>query len=258
MYKVLVADDETIERMVLCKTLKKNLGENIEIFQAKNGREAVEVFEKEKIQVVILDIEMPGLNGLDAAKIMREKDEYVMIIFLTAFSEFAYAKQAISVHALDYILKPYDEAEILYALEEAFRLVDRLEDYKTETRLEMNDIPKEGMTGELRLSMVKEMIKNYIKAHYAEDISMNDLAEKMNYSEAYFCKLFKQCFGINFTGYMAEYRVGIAKKLLEDPTISIKEVGRSCGYSDSNYFSRVFKRSTGYTPSEYRVRVAVK
>jgi YesN/AraC family two-component response regulator len=137
-------------------------------------------------------------------------------------------------------------------LEEAFRLVDCIGAYKSETRYEMKDIPKEGMTGELRLSMVKEMIKNYIHAHYAEDISMNDLAMKMNYSEAYFCKLFKQCFKMNFTTYLANHRMEKAKSMLEDPLTNVKVVGISCGYPDSNYFARVFKRATGLTPTEYR------
>ena len=77
----------------------------------------------------------------------------------------------------------------------------------------------------------------------------------MNYSEAYFCKLFKQCFNKNFTAYLTEYRVKEAKKMLEQPTINVKDVGKAVGYTDSNYFTRVFKRVTGQTPTEYRLSV---
>ncbi len=77
----------------------------------------------------------------------------------------------------------------------------------------------------------------------------------MNYSEAYFCKLFKQCFGKNFTSYLTEYRVDAAKKLLEDPMVNIKEIGRTVGYGDSNYFTKVFRRVTGISPTEYRTRI---
>ena len=108
MYRLLVADDEIIERKVLLKTLQKNLEGQCELFQAENGREALEIYEKEKIQIAILDIEMPGINGIQAAEKIREKDKNCCIIFLTAYDEFSYAKRLSPVRALDYILKPWD------------------------------------------------------------------------------------------------------------------------------------------------------
>ena len=104
MYRLLVADDEIIERKVLLKTMQKNIEGQCELFQAENGREALEIYEKEKIQIAILDIEMPGINGIQAAEKIREKDKNCCIIFLTAYDEFSYAKKAITVRALDYIL----------------------------------------------------------------------------------------------------------------------------------------------------------
>ncbi len=80
----------------------------------------------------------------------------------------------------------------------------------------------------------------------------------MNYSEAYFCKLFKQCFNKNFTSYLMEYRIKEAKKLLEQPTVNVKDVGKAVGYMDSTYFTRVFKRITGITPTEYRLYIFQK
>ena len=77
----------------------------------------------------------------------------------------------------------------------------------------------------------------------------------MNYSDAHFCKLFKQCFKVNFTAYLTEYRINIAKGMLEDPRLNIKDIGVAAGYIDSNYFARVFKRVVGCTPTEYRANV---
>ena len=91
--------------------------------------------------------------------------------------------------------------------------------------------------------------------HYKEDISLQDVAGTMNYSEAYFCKIFKQCFDKSFLVYLTDYRVEKAKTLLADVMINIKDVSAEVGYRDSNYFARVFKRSTGITPTEYRYRV---
>ena len=114
---MLIADDEMIERAVLYKMLNKNLEGQCEIYQAENGRQALELYEKEKIQIAVLDIEMPGINGIQAAEKIREKDKDCVIIFLTAFDEFAYAKKAITVRALDYLLKPWDEKELMLKLE---------------------------------------------------------------------------------------------------------------------------------------------
>ena len=104
MYRLLVADDEMIERAVLVQMLEEELGDQCQIFQAENGREALEIYEKEKIQIAILDIEMPGITGIQAAQKIREQDKDCCIIFLTAFDEFSYAKKAITIKALDYLL----------------------------------------------------------------------------------------------------------------------------------------------------------
>lgn len=256
MYRVLVVDDEPIERMMLAKTLNKMVGDTCQIFEAKNGREAIEIFEKEKIQIAILDIEMPGINGLEAAKIMREKREDCVIIFITAFDDFSYAKQAISVKAIDYILKPYESKEVVYAIEEGKRLLDKyFSDTYSDNDFEEESMISEENIGDIRLSLARETIENYIKSHYMDDISMHNLAHVMNYSDAHFCKLFKQCFKVNFTAYLTEYRIGVAKKMLEDPRLNIKDIGNASGYTDSNYFARVFKRIAGCTPTEYRANI---
>ncbi len=284
MYRVLIADDEMIERTVLFKTLEKYLKGQCEIFQAENGRQVLEIYERERIQILILDIEMPGINGIEAAEKIREQDKECSIIFLTAFDEFSYAKKAITVRALDYLLKPYDEQELILVMDEAMRQADEWEGRKAKIQgretagdgkkggENMKSPGQQGQTahirtedsrtqadedgeesGKVRMDKVTEMIFHYIQENYMYDISMQDLAKTMNYSEAYFCRLFKQCFSKNFTSYLTEYRVKAAKKMLEQPTVNVKDVGKAVGYMDSNYFARVFKRITGQTPTEYRL-----
>ena len=276
MYRVLIADDEMIERKVLYKTLTENLGDQCTIFQAENGREALRVYEEEKIQIAILDIEMPGINGIEAAQKIREQDGDCCIIFLTAFDEFAYARSAITVRALDYLLKPYDEQELMLVLEEAMRLTEaRMGEKAVKEQMAAGTYSGTGSDGRsasvtagggavasrdegedfssIRLSRVAEIIDKYIHENYMFAISMQDMARMMNYSEAYFCKLFKQCFHKNFTSYLTEFRVAEAKKMLEEPTVNVKEIGKAVGYADSNYFAKVFKRITGQSPTAYRM-----
>ncbi len=256
MYRVLIADNEKTERIALEKILRKYFGDSCIIYQAKNGREAVEIFKKEQVQIAILDVELPMINGLEAAKMMRQMNEYSIIIFLTALEEFAFVRGALCVKALEYLLKPCNEKELIGTMEDAMRLVEK--NKKIERLLASIDTNEEEESGDIRLSFLRQSVENYIKEHYTHDISVHDLAMEMNYSETYFCKLFKQCFKINFTAYLAEYRMNEAKKMLANPRINVKDVGRACGYADSNYFTRVFKRITGYTPTEYRNYVCAK
>ena len=105
-FQILVADDEPIERMVVSKILQNHFGDEITILQAVNGREAIEPVSRARCRVGLLDISMPGIDGLEAAETIRNENPLCSIIFLTAYDEFDFAKRAIKVHALDYLLKP--------------------------------------------------------------------------------------------------------------------------------------------------------
>ena len=177
------------------------------------------------------------------ARKIRETDKNCGILFLTGYDKFAYAKQAIAVRALDYLLKPYKEQELVFAVEDAIRQVSAR---STPLHTEEED-------EDVRTSIIRAEMLSFIEAHYREDISMQDAATALRYSDAYFCKRFKQCFKVNFSAYLNEYRVGKARQLVLDPRLSLKDVSTACGYADANYFTRVFKRITGKTPSEYRL-----
>ena len=271
MYRVLLADDEQIERMALAKRLKRHFCGSLDISEAVNGAEALETFKREKSQIVVMDISMPEMNGVEAAERIRSLDEDCIIIFLTAYDEFSYAKRAIVIRALDYLLKPCEEDELVAVMEEAMRLTDK--------RLSVSGVPSPGVPspgvpspgvpspdirreehaeamprddGDGRLAQVAETIREYIRNNYMKEISMQDAARMMNYSDAYFCKLFKQCFDQNFTTYLTHFRMNEAKRLLQNQEMNVKDVSALVGYSDSNYFSKVFKRITGMIPSEFR------
>ncbi|ETP71334.1 response regulator (CheY-like receiver domain and AraC-type DNA-binding domain-containing protein) [Lachnospiraceae bacterium JC7] len=265
MYKILVAEDENIERKVLLKKLRTKYDGAALFYEAENGREALRKYREEAVKILILDIEMPGVTGLQAAAEIRKEDKDAVIIFLTAYDEFSYAKKAVSVHALDYLLKPYDEKELFLSVDTAMHYVDEIDQGKRrplpvsgeETVIEEIKEPAKAGASFENASIIngQKLMMEYVEKNYMEDISVQDIAKALNYSEAYFCKLFKQHFGTNFVSFLSEYRISRAKELLSKTYVNIKDIGRSVGYPDSNYFAKVFKRITGKSPSEYRAEI---
>lgn len=254
-YRILIADDEPIERMVISKTIQDYFGDDVELCQAENGREAIEVFKREDCQVALLDISMPGIDGLDAAEEIRKTNSSCSIIFLTAYDEFDFAKRAIRVHALDYLLKPSTREELITVLEEAIHLAGQK---PTEPEITMSALLEERRDEKpdfMKNQILMEYIRDYVESHYMEDITLQDAAAQLHYSDAYFCRFFKQNFDKNFIMYLSEIRVEKAKELLSDVTVNVKDVGQRVGFRDSSYFTKVFKRVTGITPSEYRNKV---
>lgn len=250
-FRLLIADDEPIERMVVSKIIQSHFGDEIELAHAVNGREAIEIVRKMQCQVVLLDISMPGIDGLEAAETIRQENPSCSIVFLTAYDEFDFAKRAIKVHALDYLLKPWSKEELIAVIDEAIHLAQT-----DDGNREMLSDSGADMAGErqeqLKNQMQMERVRQYIETHYMEDICLQDAAAALHYSEVYFCKFFKNNFDKNFIMYLSELRVEKAKELLADVTINVRDISRRVGYRDSGYFTKVFKRITGSTPSEYR------
>ncbi len=250
MIKILIADDEPIERAVVKKILDDAFAKEAVILTACNGREAVEIFGRENCDVALLDICMPGVTGIEAAEAIRQEHENSVIVFLTAYDEFAYAQKAIKVRALDYLLKPVNEEELIAVMEEAERLAGEGRAHKYSPYTVIPD--KEEQIG-LRQAAIKKQIIEYIEANYVNDISLSDAAEAMHYSEPHFCKIFKELFGKSFILYLTRLRVDKSKELLGDVTVNVKDISAQVGFRDSNYYAKVFKREEGMTPSEYRI-----
>ena len=254
IYKLLVAEDISAERSALCQTLQAHLGQSIAIFEAADGAQALELFHREQPDIAILNIEMPFCTGLEVAQKIRESGVPCALLFISDYDNFSYARQAISLRALDYILKPYEEQKLILSVREAMGYISRFSSIQWDQLPQLPDHgSQEPVTADPRLALVRKDINQFIEAHYTEELSMKNVARAMNYSDAYFCKLFKQCFQVNFSTYLNEFRIKKARSMLDNPRINIKDAGLACGYSDPNYFSRVFKRLTGETPSEYRL-----
>ena len=251
MYRVLLVDDEQIERMALAKKIDRYYGDKVNIYHAVNGREAVDMCSEHKNDIIIMDISMPEMNGVMAAKYIRQIDDKCSIIFLTAYDDFEYARNAIKIRALDYLLKPCDINDLLAVMDMAIQKLDRECDFKGNTKENKPERKRENVKNFDEQTTIK-YLREYVENNHTFDISMQEVAEDMGYSDAYFSKLFKQYFNQNFTAYLTEYRIKKAKELLTDTNNSIKDISRMVGYEDSNYFAKIFKRIVGEIPSKFR------
>ena len=234
MLNVYIADDEVWIILGLKKLLDKL---NIVIGTANNGLTAKEEIGHFKPDVVFADIRMPGLSGLELLQAIPEVSPESKVVIISGYAEFSYAQEAVQHHAYDYLLKPIKP-------EELSRVMTAI----------INE--RDGVTDEERMPVVSDrMIDNVlseIREHYMEDISLTSLSAKYNISMGHLSKLIKEQLSVNFSDYIASLRIQRAKELLRDDSLSIQEISEIVGYNDYFYFTKVFKKVEGISPSKYR------
>ncbi len=248
MTKILIADDEGIEREILYKILSDN--PQYELYQAKNGRLAVNYAQLYDVDIVLMDIEMPSCNGIEAARQILEDKPFCRIIFITAYSVFSYACEAIKLGAIDYILKPVDKKDVLQAVKRAESQVEAERQLQA-VRPEAEIMGEDEETDKAALMMSK--VKKYLDQSYMNyGLSLDSVSSLLNINPTYLSSIFKRYTGINFLDYITNLRTNAAKVYLMDPFKSIAEIASMVGYDSASYFSRAFKKNAGLTPTEYR------
>lgn len=255
--KVLLVEDEKIIRNGLIKHIDAKKLEISEMRAAKNGNEAIDICENFSPDVIISDINMPGISGVELCQQLKKKFPDVQIIFLTGYVVKDYLKAAIDLHVVRYLEKPVSVDEVMDALREAFILVNRnriisesISNAKPKAT-EDNRSNKEDADDVSNL-VVKTAV-DYIKENYKNaDLSVKDVADTVYLTPTYFSSLFKKEMGMSFSCYLTETRLEEAKRLLMDPRYKLYEISDLVGYSDSNYFTKTFKKKTGLSPSQYR------
>lgn len=254
MLKILIADDEHIEREILTDIICRRMEHEAEVRTAENGRRAVEIAALWGADIVLMDIEMPGINGLDAVRQIMAQRPATKVLFITAYSLFQYAHEAVRLGACDYILKPVDADNVEQAIRRAAA--------QAETQRQLEELARAGAGQEVeadsgdRVSLMMSKVKGYLQSNYMYDVSLDSLGDILRISPSYLSSTFKKCFGVGFLDYLTELRVQAAKDLLADPLRSTAEVASLVGYESASYFTRAFKKKTGQTPTEYRQQIA--
>ena len=250
MIKILIADDEQFEREILAQIVDSRFSREAQSRMAENGRRAVDVATLWGADIILMDIEMPGIDGIEAAKQILLQRPDCKIIFVTAYSLFTYAHEAVKLGARDYILKPVDPSEVERAIWQAMAQREshqQLEAMAPEASLLQEDVPHDKTTA------LMAKVKKYLQNNYMMyDISLDSVSAILNINSSYFSTQFKRTFGVNFVEYLTDLRIRAAKELLQDPMRPAAEVASMVGYESANYFARAFKKRTGLTPTEYR------
>lgn len=257
MIKLLIAEDEAIEREALKKILARGLPEAEVLGEAANGREAIRLAGELRPDIILMDVKMPGIGGIEAVKVIRKAHPAIKFVVVSAYDTFEYAQELMREGVKEYLLKPTKKEEIIHTVGRVIREIRTEKSGQNQFGSPSGEYRPLASANDSTLhddrshSILREA-EDYIHNHFQKPITLEDTAAQIDLSPYYFSKLFKETKGMTFIAYLTEVRIHRAKELLESTRLSQKEICFEVGYHDPNYFSRVFKKNIGYSPSEYR------
>ncbi len=333
MLRILIVDDEKLERKALHIILERHYGVEIQVAEAENIQEAVERAIELKPHLTFMDIRMPGGDGLQGTRLLKARFPQMHVVMLTAHAEFEYAHLAIKFHVDDYLLKPVRSEKVIETVDRIFaesakagtaqdRLMEEMEtalmagNYQQSRQLlqksvsnldnsldtckkwaaqvlgllektrqvyqvagaEDSQVVLLGVEAERIYSRVIDQVQSYMERIFEEiisnklaklggeldyaveyieknlyrDITLGDIAQYMNISPHYFSRIFKKAHSQNFVDFVTDRKIIQAVYWLRNTDKSINEVALALGFSEPNYFSKVFKKRLGTTPSEFK------
>lgn len=222
------------------------------VFKAFSVKEAQGVFERERVDILISDIEMPPTSGIVLLRWVQEHFSGVVCILLTSHAEFEYAQEAVKLGSFDYILQPAPYEEIEAAVE---RAVGKVRETENQRRYSAYARFHEASTDEQRAEAEQTPIRramDYISRNLNRDLSRKEIADAIYLNPEYLSRLFKRETGASLNDYILTEKMHAAQSLLADTNIPVSIIATKVGYSNFSYFSQVFKKYTGLTPVDYR------
>ena len=239
MYSIMIVEDEYLVRQGIAFLVDyEQFGMQV-IAQAENGREAWQKFQKNPADILLTDINMPQMNGLELAKLVRDQAPKCHIVFLTGYDDFDYARTAIKLGADDYLLKPFSKDDVEEMLAKVQTKLD-----KERKKAQIQNLVDQGQRSEL---------EEAIHARLADsELSLKNLAFQLGFSPSYLSVLIKKELGLPFQDYLIQERMKKAKLLLLTTDLKIYEIAEQVGFEDMNYFSQRFKQVVGLTPRQFK------
>ena len=243
MLKVVIADDEPFVREGLKSLIDwEKIGVRL-VGDFENGKDLIDNLPVLLPDIVITDIQMPSVSGLQIAKYISENYKNVIVILLTAYSKFQYAKEAIEYGVKHYVVKNDLLDELPLILE---KIVSENAESENQSDLNNNDANIENC------AYVIQDIEKYIEENLDKKLSLTDIAESIHMNKSYISRMFKEKAGENLFDYINKRKIEKAKQLIKNNELRMYEVALNVGMEDTAYFSRVFKKYEGISPSEYQ------
>ena len=268
---IIIVDNEDVIKRGIRTIIERGWKREHSIREAENGQEALALVEQEKPDLVITDIRMPCIDGIQLMEQINLRYDSILFIIISGYADFRFAQEGVKQGAIDYLLKPTKPSDIIAALEKAQKILDERE----QNQLKIEEFHQKCMEiEELRRAVEAvapaeqrrpaeknpyryrkeiERAVSYIEKNYVEDLSLKQVSEVVFMNPSYFCDLFKRQVGLSFLEYLTKLRIDKAKRLLVE-RIELKsyEVAGLVGYKDPKYFTQIFKKLVGATPTEYR------
>ena len=242
-FPVVIVEDENL--------IAKNIAKHIEAENSKfkvvgiysNGEDALNAIKEQPPAVVFTDISMPVMSGLELAAEINRTMSHIKCVIITGYADFEFAKQAMHYEVKDYLLKPLDTEELHLVLKNLELSLTEISDkMHSENSNEATMSPEEIVT----------LVKDYVKKHYSEEIDLNSISRTLGFSSSYLTKVFNKVENTTPSKVIRSYRMGIAKQLLNDDSLTIQQIASHVGYSDPFHFSKSFKQTVGISPTQYK------
>lgn len=246
--QLLIADDEYIIREGLKSLEWASIGIS-SVLSAATGIEAQRILNENSIDIAILDIRMPGISGLELANYIQISKKQTMVILLTGYAEFEYARKAISFGVCEYILKPFRPRDLLELVAKICQK-NLIRDSGETVSL---SIPQQIEDCFLSVSPACKQMIAELSQNYASELSLDALAAKYHFSSAYLSRKIKTETGYSFLEILKAIRLSYAAGyLLKNEKISY--ICSQSGFQDQRYFSQVFKSIFNCSPSEFKIQ----
>ena len=237
--RVLLVDDEIMIREGFKKLFDWEAHDCEVAGEAADGMEALAKIDALCPDIVIMDINIPIMSGLKVIQLSRIKHPRIAYVIVSGYDDFSYCQQALRLQITDYILKPVNYEEFGTCID---NLKISLFEQRVADQTESEELEERAITG----------ITRYLQEHLAEEVSLSILAEQFHLNPQYISQLFKNEIGVGFLTYLTSIRMEKAKKLLISTPLSVAEIAEQSGFGDYRVFTKVFKKSEGITPSQYR------
>ena len=241
MWKVMIADDENymleaMENLIDWKKMECQL-----VFKARNGQVLLEQMKKNPPDIIITDIKMPLVSGIEVAKYVYENRLPIKVIILSAYAEFQYAQEAIKYDVCGYIIKT-SVIEMLPGMIQ--KAIGKLS-IPVETEKDNEEYYSDDILGRLQ---------KYIAEHYTDKLNLTQIAQDIHANGSYLSRLYKTKTGQNLFDVINKMKLEKAKEYMSQGK-RIYEIAQLVGFDDVSYFSRVFRKYEGCSPREYENRL---